>query len=123
MSDDTNPYPGAAGTEPTVPLGQPQGYAQSDGLGMEPTMVDPFGASPRPDFAYDGFAGSPEQRDDQGFAPDPRPASPHPARTTAPSAGSALPGYANLGYAEPDYVEPRSVPPVQAVYQLSLIHI
>lgn len=28
MSDETNAYPGAAGTEPPVPLGQPQGYAQ-----------------------------------------------------------------------------------------------
>ncbi len=117
MSNDTNPYPGTAGTEPTVPLGQSQGYAQSDGLGMEPTMVDPFGASPRPDFGYDGLAGSPEQRADQGFAPDPRPASPHPARATAPLDGSAQPGSAELGYAEPDYTEPRSVPPVQTVYQ------
>lgn len=110
MSDDTNPYSGATGTEPTVPMRQPQGYAQPDDLGMEPTIVDPFGASerPHPDFSYGGVAGSTGQRDDWGVGSEPAMS----ATSYTGSSRTALPGYAQPGYAEPD-----AVPPVQAVYQ------
>lgn len=110
MSDNSNPYSGLTGNEPTVPVTPSAGYDQPAVPPVEPTVVDPFNsstaASAYPDFSYDTPSSySVTGRDSLGISPDPLPSSTHYAQPYAPTDA----------YPEPD-PEP-SIPVVQQYQQ------